>query len=120
MELLHGVDLEQISRFEKLIIKETFMTRIYTDRERAYIEKSPHPARTAAGMWASKEAVAKAFGRGLFGMLPREIEVLHLPSGQPQAVLRGKAAEDYGNYSLSLSITHSGDTVLASCIAWQA
>ena len=119
MELLHGVDLEQIDRFEECIQKETFMKRIYTQQERSYIEKNPHPIRTAAGMWASKEAISKAFGRGLFGMLPAEIEIIHLPSGQPAVVLHGNAAETYGEYKISLSISHSGDMVLASCIAYK-
>ena len=119
MELLHGVDLEQVGNFEKRIEKETFMSRIYTQQGRAHIEKSSHPARTAAGMWAAKEAVSKAFGRGLFGMLPIEIEVTHLPSGQPAVVLHGHAAETYKDYRLSLSISHSGDMVLASCVAYK-
>ncbi len=119
MELLHGVDLEQIGRFEALIEKESFMTRIYTEEEQSLIRHAAYPAQKAAGMWSAKEAVSKAFGRGLFGMLPREIEVIYLPSGQPQIMLHGKAAETYGEYRLALSITHSEGTVLASCIAYK-
>ncbi len=120
MELLHGVDLEQISRFEKLIAKESFLRRIYTEAEQNYIMGHAHPAEKAAGLWAAKEAVSKAFGRGLFGMDPREIEVGHLPSGQPCVTLLGNAALQYGTYAIALSISHTDGHVLASCIAYKA
>lgn len=117
MELLHGVDLEQIGRFEELIAKEKFLQRIYTENEIRYILNHVRPAEKAAGMWAAKEAVSKAFGRGLYGMDPREIEVGHLPSGQPCVTLLGKAAAQYGAYTLALSISHTDGLVLASCVA---
>ena len=117
MELLHGIDLERIDRFHTLVAKEHFLRRVYTENERRYILAHARPAEKAAGLWAAKEAVAKAFGRGLFGMLPREIEITHLPSGQPQAVLQGSAAAQYGGYTLAISISHSGGFVMASCVA---
>lgn len=119
MELLHGVDLEQIGRFEELIDKEKFLRRIYTENEIRYITDHARPAEKAAGMWAAKEAVSKAFGRGLYGMDPREIEIGHLPSGQPCVILLGKAAAQYGAYAIALSISHTDGLVVASCVAYR-
>jgi len=120
MEILHGIDLEQIGRFEDKLTKEKFLHRIYTEKEQAYIAGHARPAEKAAGMWAAKEAVSKAFGRGLYGMDPREIEVGHLPSGQPFVTLLGSAAAQYGAYAVSLSISHTDGYVMASCIAYKA
>ena len=120
MKLLHGIDLEQIDRFDALIGKESFLQRIYTEKERNYILNHARPAEKAAGMWAAKEAVSKAFGRGLYGMQPREIEVGHAPSGQPTITLLGSAAEQYGSCEISLSISHSGGFVMASCVIMEA
>lgn len=120
MELLHGVDLERISRFEALAGKPCFLRGVYTPAEQAYIRESARPARKAAGLFSAKEAVSKAFGRGLYGMLPREIEILHDARGRPQVRLHGQAAADYGAYTLSLSISYKDDYVLTSCIAYLA
>ncbi|MDD6316007.1 MAG: holo-ACP synthase [Clostridia bacterium] len=120
MELLHGIDLERISRFEKLVGKPYFLRGVYTPEEQARIRESACPARKAAGLFSAKEAVSKAFGRGLYGMLPREIEILHDSRGRPLVRLHGQAAAVYGAYTLSLSLSYKDDHVVSSCIAYLA
>ncbi|MBE6994699.1 MAG: holo-ACP synthase [Ruminococcaceae bacterium] len=120
MDISHGVDLERISRFDALIHKPSFMNGVYTDNERAFILSSARPVRTAASSFAAKEAIAKALGRGLYGLLPREIEVLRDEKGRPEASLLGRAAEQYGDRSISLSISYKDDYTVASCVLWRA
>jgi phosphopantetheinyl transferase (holo-ACP synthase) len=38
-------------------------------------------------------------------------------NGAPQAVLTGSAAAQYGHIQLAVSISHSGDTAFATCVA---
>lgn len=117
MKIRTGCDVEQISRFEELLKKEHFCQRIFTDAEREHILKSGHPEATAAGIFCAKEAMAKALGRGLFGLLPRELGVEWDTHGAPYPVLTGSAAAQYGHVQLSVSISHSGDTAFATCAA---
>ncbi len=117
MKISTGCDVEQVSRFEDLLKKEHFCARVYTDAERAHIEKSPHKTQTAAGIYCAKEAMAKALGRGLFGLLPGELGLIWDDRGAPRAVLTGSAAAQYGHLQLAVSISHSGDTAFATCVA---
>lgn len=119
MEILNGIDIERISRFEKLIGKSAFMTGVYTQEEQSLIAASDSPVKRAAAAFSAKEAVSKAFGRGLYGMRPQDIEVLRDDCGRPQVRLLGKAKEDYGKYSITLSISYKDDYVVTSCIAYR-
>lgn len=120
MQLRTGVDIEQTARFERLLSKPSFMRGVYTSEERSYIESRSNRAQTAAGLFCAKEAAAKALGRGLFGLLPRELEILHDRVGAPALRLHGAAQASYGKLSFSLSISHSGDYVVAFCVAMGA
>ena len=48
MKIRNGCDVEQIARFEALLQKEHFCSRVFTDAEREHIQKSGHPEATAA------------------------------------------------------------------------
>lgn len=117
MKIRAGCDVEQISRFEGLLKKAHFCQRAFTDAEWEHIENSGHPEATAAGIFCAKEAMAKALGRGLFGLLPKELGVEWDERGAPYPVLTGSAAEQYGQVQLAVSISHSGDTAFATCVA---
>ena len=117
MKIRTGCDVEQIARFEELLKKDHFCQRVFTDAEQTHIAKSGHPEATAAGIFCAKEAMAKALGRGLFGLLPRELGVEWDERGAPRPALTGSAADQYGQMQLSVSISHSGDTAFATCVA---
>lgn len=120
MEILNGIDMEGTARFKPLIVKETFMAGVYTPAEREAVLASDDPARQAASFFSAKEAVSKALGRGLYGMLPKEIEIFHGASGRPCVRLLGRSAERYGCYCLSLSVSYKDGYVVTSCIAYRA
>lgn len=83
-----GTDLIEVGRVAKAYEKQAFRCRVYTEQEQELIGTR---MQTAAGNFAAKEAVAKAFGTGFRAMAPIEIEVLREPSGRPYVVLSGRA-----------------------------
>ena len=116
MKIMTGADCQSISALETSYNKESFRTRVYTEAERSYIEsKKLGRIPTAAGLWCAKEAVAKALGRGLFGLLPTELEICHSENGAPYLQLHGSALAQYGHLQFSVSISHSADTAFAVC-----
>lgn len=116
MKIMTGADCESIMLFESRYEKMCFRREVFTDAERSYIEsKKLGRFRTATGIWCAKEAAAKALGRGLYGLLPRELEVCHQENGAPYLKLHGSALEQYGHLQFSVSISHSRDTAFAVC-----
>lgn len=85
-----GIDLIEIERIKKACVKEAFLLRSFTLREREYINNRPEQA---AGNFAVKEAVSKAMGTGFRGISLNEIEVLRDSLGKPYVNLYGRAAE---------------------------
>jgi holo-[acyl-carrier protein] synthase len=91
-----GNDITDIRRIEKVIEKhgDRFLTRIFTDVERARAERRAKRVETYAKRFAAKEACAKALGTGIRrGVWWRDMGVVNLPSGRPTMRLTGGAAE---------------------------
>ena len=110
-----GLDLCVIDRMREHL-EDRFLDRYFTPREAAYIlSRGKHAAQSMAGIWAAKEAVLKALGTGIAFAL-REVEIDHTEAGQPFVRLHGKAAEQGGDFLLS--ITHEGGmaAAVAECV----
>ncbi len=91
-----GNDLIDIRRIEAAIERygERFLTRIFTDIERAKSDGRANRAASYAKRFAAKEACSKALGTGLSqGVYWRDMGVVNLPSGRPTLQLTGAAAE---------------------------
>src|ERR1700722_16009688 len=89
-----GNDLIDIRRIEKTIAKhgERFLSRVYTDIERAKSDRRAQRAASYAKRFAAKEACAKALGTGLnHGVYWRDMGVVNLPGGAPTLALTGGA-----------------------------
>ena len=113
-----GVDMCAISRIEKAIEREHFYTRIFTEGERAYLEKkNKSRAQSAAAMYAAKEAVVKALGTGFSrGIFFDQIDVIHDELGAPGLVIKGRALErmqELGGKEAMLTLSHEGDMAIA-------
>lgn len=118
MRIFTGCDVEQISRVGALLQKKHFCDRFFTSAERAHLAAvGPRLEQTAAGIFCAKEAISKALGRGLYGLLPRELGLEWDGRGAPFVVLTGSAGAQYGHLQLSVSISHSGDFAFAVCTA---
>jgi holo-[acyl-carrier protein] synthase len=89
-----GSDLTDVRRIEKVIARhgERFLSRIFTDGERARAERRKNRVETYAKRFAAKEACAKALGTGIRrGVWWRDMGVVNLPSGRPTMQLTGGA-----------------------------
>ena len=93
-----GTDIVKISRIEKSIESESFLSGVYTDEERAYCKS----AQSFAGIFAAKEAYLKALGVGI-----NTIKISHDDKGKPYIV---------GVSDSDLSISHDGDYAIATVI----
>jgi holo-[acyl-carrier protein] synthase len=72
---------------------ERFLSRIFTDVERARAEGRAKSVETYAKRFAAKEACSKALGTGMRGgVWWRDMGVVNLPSGRPTMKLTGGAA----------------------------
>ena len=111
-----GLDLCEIARMEKLIEDERFLKRYFNEGEIRYIRtKGKGAAQTLAGMFAAKEAFAKALGTGITFEL-KEISIFHDEAGQPAYSLSGKSEKLGEGNRFFLSITHDGGVAAAVCI----
>ena len=111
-----GLDLCEITRMEKLLADDRFLNRYFSEEEIRYIRtKGRNAAQTMAGIYAAKEALAKALGTGITFNL-REAGVSHDEAGHPGYSLTGTAAELAGGDRLLLSISHDGGTAAAVCV----
>lgn len=85
-----GTDLIEVERIGKAYEKESFRRKVYTEQEQQMIAEH---AQRAAGNFAVKESVVKAFGTGFREISPIDVEVLREASGKPYVVLHGAAKE---------------------------
>jgi holo-[acyl-carrier protein] synthase len=108
-----GIDLAEVPRIQASIEKygTKFLDRIYTDHEKAYVERKANKFERYAARFAAKEAGMKALGTGWRrGVTWHDFEVINLPSGRPTLRLHGVAkqfAEKMGVTAIQLSLTHT-------------
>ncbi|MBV9549362.1 MAG: holo-ACP synthase [Alphaproteobacteria bacterium] len=119
-----GNDLIDIRRIEKTIAThgERFLSRIFTDIERAKSDRRANRAASYAKRFAAKEACAKALGTGLNrGVFWRDMGVVNLPGGKPTLVLTGGAlarleAITPPSHRADIALTITDDFPLAQAI----
>ena len=119
-----GLDLCEIHRIEKAIVRANFLERVFTSPERTRILSATGPRRgeIAAGMFAAKEAVAKALGTGFDGFGTGDIEILPDPAGRPTCRLhdgaldRARALAEGDGFAVWVSVTHEKGMAAATAI----
>lgn len=118
-----GIDLCAVGRIAEAIERPRFLERVYTEKERARILAASDVRRgeLAAGLFAAKEAVAKALGTGFAGFGPADIEVVPDGAGRPCGTLRNGAeararAMSSGTYRLLVSVTHEAGMAAATAV----
>jgi phosphopantetheine--protein transferase-like protein len=119
MNLRSGIDTIEISRLEEIKpqIKARFIQRVYTQKE---IAQARNRSDVLSGLFAAKEAVSKALGTGIGYVNWQDIEILHLPSGQPTVQLHGNAetvANQMGLTTWTVSISHDRNKAIAIAVA---
>jgi holo-[acyl-carrier-protein] synthase len=119
MILRSGIDTIEISRLDEVnpAIRKRFIQRVYTAQE---IAQTQERTEDLTGLFAAKEAVSKALGTGIGRVHWQDIEIIHLPTGQPVVKLHGQAktvADQLGLTTWSVSISHDRDKVVAMAVA---
>jgi holo-[acyl-carrier protein] synthase len=122
-KILHGIDLVDCPRIEKMIKRHgsRFLDRVFTPKEQQQADELKNRIERLAGRFASKEAVLKLLGTGWRGKIAwTDIEIINNHFGQPQVTLSGevkKIASKLGIGEISLSISHTANFVMASATA---
>lgn len=118
-----GIDIVDIARMERILERTPrFKVRVFTEGERAYCERTSHPATHYATRFAAKEAVLKALGTGFSnGIGPQDVEVVRTSKGRPVAKLHRRAAQEAKaqgvvDLPISLSFTHADAVACAMAI----
>ncbi|MTI68169.1 MAG: NAD(P)H-hydrate dehydratase [Firmicutes bacterium] len=120
MLISNGIDIIETERIKKAIKNKKFLKRIFTAKELEYIKKRKENVNTISGMFAAKEAVSKALGRGIRDFSFKNIIICHDKYGKPIVKLTDNAesvANEENINSIKLSITHINEYALASVIA---
>jgi len=115
-----GIDVVELERIEAALARfdDRFLERILTPAERAALPTLHLPR--VAGLFAAKEAAAKALGTGFAqGVTFHTLEILSNAAGRPALTLTGPAqarAAALGATTWHVSITHSRATAAAVVI----
>lgn len=113
-----GLDVVELERVEATLKRfgERFTRRILTPAEQEAMPGGRAVPYLAA-RFAAKEAASKALGTGIAsGVGFHDMEILRLPSGQPELRLSGGAAlrlRALGGARAHVSLTHGRDTAAA-------
>jgi holo-[acyl-carrier protein] synthase len=114
-----GTDMVDVRRIAKVQqqFAERFVARVLVSSERTIWQTHAQPVSYLAKRWAAKEAVAKALGTGIGGVVGfHDIEITAAASGQPQVNLQGGAQSrllDLGGQRCWLSLSDEGHFALA-------
>jgi holo-[acyl-carrier protein] synthase len=114
-----GTDIIEIKRLEN--VTQRFISRVYTPDEISGLSEAPvRRAEQLAGMFAAKEAVAKALGCGFGRIWPIEIDIYRDADGRPLVRLWGGAKTVSGTLcvdTIHISISHCRDYAVAYAVA---
>ena len=82
-----GNDIIEIKRIEKAVSKESFVKKVYTEKEIEAIRSKGNRAESYAGRFAAKGSCFKSFGNRSKKFSPHDIEILNNEIGKPYVFL---------------------------------
>lgn len=117
-----GVDIVEISRIEKACLKESFLKKIFSEKEIEICSKGKDKKNFSsfAGNFAVKEAVSKLFGTGVRDFRMKDIEVLRNELGMPYVVLYNNAkniSDEMNIKNIFVSISHNLECAVGFAVA---
>lgn len=118
-----GIDVIEITRIKKAILRQAFKRKVFTIKEAAYCDsRGAQQAASYAARFAGKEAVMKAFGTGMAGGSWQDIEILPNEKGQPEVLLYGsflQLAKERQVSEVYISLTHAEEYAAAQALIWR-
>lgn len=121
MEIYTGTDIIEIDRIKDAIKSDTFIKKVFTEKEIEYCESKKDPARiqSYAARFAAKEAIFKAISKVLpvdYGMEWTSIEILKEETGRPYVNLKIENKKKQ-NLKIDVSLSHIKDYAVATAVA---
>ena len=121
MEIYTGTDIIEIDRIKDAIKSDTFIKKVFTEKEIEYCESKKDPARiqSYAARFAAKEAIFKAISKVLpvdYGMEWTSIEILKEETGRPYVNLKIDNKKKQ-NLKIDVSLSHIKDYAVATAVA---
>lgn len=121
MEIYTGTDIIEIDRIKDAIKSDTFIKKIFTEKEIEYCESKKDPARiqSYAARFAAKEAIFKAISKVLhldYGIEWTSIEILKEETGRPYVNLKIDNKKKQ-NLKIDVSLSHIKDYAVATAVA---
>lgn len=114
-----GNDIIEIKRIENAVKKESFVKKVFTEKEIEYIISRGGRAETYAGKFSAKEAVSKALGTGVRGFSPNDIEILNNELGKPYVIFKNSIEGFNSKYFVEISISHCREYAVATAIIFK-
>ena len=116
-----GIDVVEIARMERILRKwgESFVSRVFSEREAAACRERRHAARHFAARFAAKEACLKSLGLGLGGLSFREMEIVKGAAGNPELMIDRDLKpilKMQGRYAFHVSLSHEDEYAAAVVI----
>lgn len=115
-DIATGVDIEDISRFEKYSSDKStaFVKRIFSENEINYCFSFKNPSPHLAVRFSAKEAVYKALSAlQTENITYSDVEIYNTDNGVPKIRILKKGFE---NYDFRLSLSHGSGCAIASVI----
>jgi len=121
MEIYTGTDIIETDRIKDAIKSDTFIKKIFTEKEIDYCESKKDPARiqSYAARFAAKEAIFKAISKVLhldYGIEWTSIEILKEETGRPYVNLKIDNKKKQ-NLKIDVSLSHIKDYAVATAVA---
>ncbi|MDR2485609.1 MAG: holo-ACP synthase [Treponema sp.] len=115
-----GVDVVHVHRLERWQAIPGLLQRFFhPDELSAALSKGSGTTLSLAARFAAKEAFGKALGRGLAGIILKDIMVVNHHNGKPEIVLFGtalQALKQSGATRVHISMTHERDNAIAMVV----
>jgi holo-[acyl-carrier protein] synthase len=114
-----GADIVEVARIQGVLERqgERFLSRVFTEEERAYCSGMKYPHKHYAARFAAKEAVSKAFTTGIGAELGwKSVSIHHGSRHEPLVRLdeRGESLlRRIGGTRVVISLSHTDKDALA-------
>jgi holo-[acyl-carrier protein] synthase len=115
-----GVDVVHVCRMERWRMSPGLLERYFHPEELATaLSRGSGATLSLAARFAAKEALGKALGTGLAGLVLKDIMVVNLHNGRPEIQVFGtarNALRRIGAERLHISLTHEKDNAIAMVV----
>ncbi len=112
-----GVDLTQVSRFEKWVSSPNMLNRFFNEKEMSEASSFSVSCQHYAVRFAAKEAFGKALGTGILGFDLKDVFIVKDCSGRPSLQVEKTAAKLLqkicGKCKLHVSLSHEKEYAIA-------